>query len=79
MSPRPPTGPGRGVGGSPAGDPPRERGWRAARREHPRLTRLIAFAPLALIVSVLVLLLGLPWWALAFGVAALAYMLAFHS
>jgi len=41
--------------------------------------RLIAFAPLALVVSVLVLLLGLPWWALLLGVAALAYVVVFHA
>jgi hypothetical protein len=54
-------------------------GWAALRRSHPRLTRLAAFAPLALIVSVLVLLLGLPWWSLALALAGLGYMLLVHS
>lgn len=76
MSARPSGGSGR----SPSAEPPRaDRGRRALRQAHPRTARLVGFVPLALVVSVLVLLLGLPWWTLALGVAALAYVLLFHS
>jgi hypothetical protein len=65
--------PGEPGGGRPAG------GWAALRRSHPRLARLVAFAPLALVVAVLVLLLGLPWWSLALALAGLGYVLVFHA
>jgi len=74
-----PGGVGPGGDDSSTGRPLGESARPALERGHPRAARLIAFAPLAVVVSVLVLLLGLPWWALLLGVAALAYVLVFHA
>ena len=40
---------------------------------------LIAFGPLVLVVSVLVLVLGLPWWTLLLTLGGLAFVLLFLS
>jgi len=79
MSPTTSDGTGPGGDGSSTGRPRGEAALPALKPRRPRAARFIAFAPLALVVSVLVLLLGLPWWAPLLGVAALAYVLVFHA
>jgi hypothetical protein len=58
---------------------PGEGSWGRFRRGHVRTARLIAFGPLVLVVSVLVLVLGLPWWTLLITLGGLAFVLLFLS
>jgi hypothetical protein len=58
---------------------PGEGSWGRFRRDHVRAARLIAFGPLVLVVSLLVLLLGLPWWTLLVTFGGLAFVLLFLS